>query len=290
MTRQAKSWSLIAPALVLISVVFFLPFFLLLAMSFWSQPPGSLIVDPTFTLENYARIFSDGYYLRGLGRTLWLSIATVVVTFALGVPVAYWIVRRAGALRFLVMAVVLLPTVSGALLPTLGLVNLLSPLGVINGTLKSLGLIDKALPLLGTQTGIVIGLVQAFLPMMILPVVAAMDQIPRDYESAAMSLGARPLSAWRRVVLPLAAPGIVAGAILVFCAALTSFVTPQIIGQGKVATFAAITWQQASLVLDWPFASALAVTMLLVMALLGVGVLLIRRLVAPAPLTPEATA
>ena len=92
-----------------------------------------------------------------------------------------------------------------------------------------------------------------------------------------MSLGARPAQVWRHIVLPLAAPGVLAGSVLVFCAALTSFVTPQILGQGKIATFAAMTWQQASLVLDWPFASALAMVMLSLMAVLFALLLALRR-------------
>jgi len=235
------------------------------------------LIDPTPTLKNYERIFSDAYYLRGLSRTLWLSTATVALSLILGFPVAFWIVRRAGRLRRLVTALMLLPMVCGALLPTLGLVNLLAPLGIINGTLKELGLIDKAIPLLGTQTGILIGLVQAFLPLMVLPLIAVLDRLPHSLEEAAMSLGARPVQVWWRIVLPLAAPGVLAGSVLVFCAALTSFVTPQILGQGKIATFAAMTWQQASLVLDWPFAAALAMVMLGLMVGLGALMLALSR-------------
>ncbi|MDO6587831.1 ABC transporter permease [Salipiger sp. 1_MG-2023] len=277
MTARGPARWLAAPGVALIACVFLAPFALLVAMSFWSQPTGTLLVDPAPTLVNYERIFSDGYYLRGLGRTLWLSLVTVAVSVVLGFPVAFWIARRAGRLRRLSMAVMLLPIVCGALLPTLGLVNLLSPLGIVNGTLKSLGLIDRSIPLLGTQTGILIGLVQAFLPMMVLPLVAVLDRLPPSYEEAAKSLGARPAQVWRRVVLPLAAPGVLAGSVLVFCASLTAFVTPQILGQGKIATFAAMTWQQASLVLDWPFASALAMVMLGLMAALGGAVLVLRR-------------
>ena len=268
---------LVVPGVALVAFVFLAPFLLLVAMSFWSQPAGSLLIDPTPTLKNYERIFSDAYYLRGLSRTLWLSTATVALSLILGFPVAFWIVRRAGRLRRLVTALMLLPMVCGALLPTLGLVNLLSPLGIINGTLKELGLIDKAIPLLGTQTGILIGLVQAFLPLMVLPLMAVLDRLPHSLEEAAMSLGARPVQVWWRIVFPLAAPGVLAGSVLVFCAALTSFVTPQILGQGKIATFAAMTWQQASLVLDWPFAAALAMVMLGLMVGLGALMLALSR-------------
>lgn len=259
---------LLAPATLLVGIVFIGPFLVLVAMSFWSQPPGSLLLDTTPTLENYIRIFTDDLYLRGLWTTVWLSAATTAVCAIVGLPLAYFIVNRSGRMRALIMALLLVPLVTGALLPTLGLVNLLSTLGVVNSVLKSLGLISSALPLLGNAAGILIGLVQAFLPLMVLPLATVLDKLPSDYEAAAMSLGAGRIAVWRHIVLPLAVPGLVAGGLLVFCAALTSFVTPQILGQGKIATFATMAYQQASLVLDWPFASALAVTMLLLLGLI----------------------
>ena len=268
MNRQVARL-LLAPATLLMVVVFLAPFALLVLMGFWSQPPGSLNLDTTPTLENYARIFSDDFFLRGLWTTVWLSVLSTALSALLGLPVAYFVVKRAGRMRGLIMALLLMPLVSGALLPTLGLVNLLSTLGVVNGVLKMLGLIPSSLELLGNTTGIVIGLLQSFLPLMVLPLVTVLDKLPHDYEDAAMSLGAPRWRVWTRVLLPLSAPGLVAGSLLVFCAALTSFVTPQILGQGKVATFATMAYQQASLVLDWPLASALAVVMLVMLAAIG---------------------
>jgi len=270
MNRQVARL-LLAPATLLMVVVFLAPFALLVLMGFWSQPPGSLNLDTTPTLENYVRIFSDDFFLRGLWTTVWLSVLSTGLSALLGLPVAYFVVKRAGRMRGLIMALLLMPLVSGALLPTLGLVNLLSTLGVVNGVLKMLGLIPSSLELLGNTTGIVIGLLQSFLPLMVLPLVTVLDKLPRDYEDAAMSLGAPRWRVWTRVLLPLSAPGLVAGSLLVFCAALTSFVTPQILGQGKVATFATMAYQQASLVLDWPLASALAVVMLVMLAAIGLA-------------------
>lgn len=268
---RSLAYLLLAPATLLIGCVFLVPFALLLVMGFWSQQPGSLLLDTQFTMVNYQRIFGDDLYLRGLLTTLWLSTATTLICLALGVPVAYYIVRKAGRARGLLMTLMLIPLVSGALLPTLGLVNLLSPLGVVNGAFKALGLIDRGIPFLGNTTGILIGLVQSFLPLAVLPVVTVLDRLSPDYEEAAMSLGASRLRVWWRILLPLSASGLLAGGLLVFCAALTSFVTPQILGQGKVATFAAMAFQQASLVLDWPFASALAVVMLAILVLIGLA-------------------
>jgi ABC-type spermidine/putrescine transport system permease subunit I len=265
--RRRGAILLLAPAVAITAGVFLAPFAFLVMMSVWSQPPGSLIVDTTLTLRNYMRIFGDPFYLRGLAKTLVLAGTTTVACLALGLPLAWWIVRHAGRLRGLALTLVLTPLVCGALLPTLGLVNLLGPLGVVNGTLKWLGLIESTIPLLGHEIGIVIGLVQAFLPLMVLPLVTTLDRMPPEYDEAATSLGARRREVWRHVILPIIAPGVVAGSLLVFFSALTSFVTPQILGQGKVATFATMAFQQASLVLDWPFASALAVTMLAILLL-----------------------
>ena len=280
MTRRATSL-LLAPAALLVGCAFLAPFALLVLMSVWSQPPGSLLLDPTPTAANYARVLTDGYYLGGLWRTVWLSSAATLACLALALPLAYFVSRRAGRLRGAILAVVLMPLVCGALLPTLGLVNLLSPLGVVNGTLRALGLVERSLPILGTAAGVLVGLVHAFLPLMVLPLVTVLDTLPPDYEEAAMSLGARRRDVWRHVVLPLAAPGIVAGSLLVFCASLTSFVTPQILGQGKVPTFATMAYQQAALVLDWPFASAIAVVMLALLALAALAAWGLRALARP---------
>lgn len=277
--RPITTAMLVAPAACLMFGVFVLPFLYLLVLSFWSQTPGSLRMDTNLTLANYARIVGDSYYLGGLWTTLWLSALVTLICLILALPLARWIVLHAGRAKGLLIGLSILPLVCGALLPTLGLVNLLSPLGFINGGLKAMGLIQTSLPLLGNITGVTIGLVQAFLPLMLLPLITTIERIPADYEKAAMSLGARRTVVWRRVLLPLMMPGIVAGSLLVFCASLTAFVTPQILGQGKVVTFASLAYQQAALVLDWPFASALAMVMLLFLLLACVlGALVMRRL------------
>jgi putative spermidine/putrescine transport system permease protein len=251
--------------MILVGGVFLLPFALLVVTGFWSQRPGSWLIDPTFTLKNYARIATDPYFITAFLRTIWLSVVTTVICLLLGFPVARWIASgRPG--RSLMAIVMLLPLVAGALLQTLGLVNLLSLLGVVNGALKALGLIDGSIHFLGTQIGILIGLVQAFLPLMVLPLATVLAKMPAELEQSAMSLGAPRFEVWRRIILPLSLPGILAGSVLVFCATLTSFVTPQVLGQGKIPTFATIAYQQAALVLDWPFASALAVALLAILA------------------------
>ncbi|TNB48388.1 ABC transporter permease [Martelella lutilitoris] len=267
-----RALMLLMPALVLSGIVFLLPFLWLFVTSFRVQGEGSLLMAEGFSAANYARLVSDTYFAEVFFRTIWMSAAATVLSLVIALPMARQIAVSAGRAKGLLLALILVPLVSGALLPTLGMLHLLGPLGVINSILKDLGLITRSVKFLGTVPGVIIGLVQAFLPLMLLPLVNALSRLPKDVEAAAETLGAPTFIVWRRVILPLIAPGIIAGSVLVFCASLTSFVTPQILGQGKIATFGTMAYQQASLVLDWPFASAIAVVMLAILALgLAIG-------------------
>lgn len=262
----------LAPAAALVGLVFLLPFALVGVTAFWAQAPGSWIVEQAFTTRNFARIAADGYFVAVIGRTLRIGAEATLLCLLLGVPVSLRIVRARGQMRGLLLVLMLLPMVSGALVQTLGLLNLFSLAGVVNGGLKQLGLIGQSVHFLGNETGVLLGLVQAFLPLMVLPLVGALGRIPPDLPAAAASLGASRLRVIQRILLPLAGPGLAAGAVLVFAASVTSFVTPQILGQGHVQMFGPLVYQQAALVLDWPFASALCVVML---AALGAAVLLL---------------
>jgi ABC-type spermidine/putrescine transport system permease subunit I len=252
----------LVPAGLLIGLVFLLPFGLVGVTAFWAQAPGSWIVEQTFTTRNFDRILNDGYFAAVIGRTLRIGAEATLICLLLGLPVALRIIRARGQTRGLLFVLMLLPMVSGALVQTLGLLNLFSLAGVVNGALKQLGLISQSVHFLGNEAGVLLGLVQAFLPLMVLPLVSVLGGIPPDLPAAAASLGASRLQTLRRIVLPLAGPGIAGGAILVFSASVTSFVTPQILGQGHVQMFGPLVYQQAALVLDWPFASALCVVML----------------------------
>lgn len=270
---RKSTFLLLTPGLLLTCAVFLSPFLFLALTSFWTQRPNSLLVDPAFTLVNYLRIATDSFFVGVLIHTIYLAVVTVAICLLLGLPIARWIARRAVRSRGILVVLIVTPMVSGALVQTLGLVNLLSLLGVINGLLKELGLIKGSIRFLGNELGVLIGLVQAFLPLMVLPLINTLTKLPEDLESAARSLGAPGWRVWTTVILPLSMPGILAGSVLVFFASVTSFVTPQILGQGRVQTFGTVMYQQAALVNDWPFASALAVAMIL---LLG-GLMLVAR-------------
>lgn len=265
MTRTQTGLFLL-PATLLSLVVFLAPFGWLVTTSFRTQAPHSWLLQEGLTLVNYRRLVDDPFFAVTFVRTVLLSLATTAICIVAGLPTARFIVK-AGRLKGLLLALMLVPLVLGALLPSLGMLHLLGTLGVVNQTLRSFHLITSPIHFLGSIGGVLLGLVQAFLPLMVLPLVNALSRIPADLEPAAASLGASQARVWRRVLLPLAMPGIKAGSVLVFSAAFTSFVTPQILGQGKIAMFGTVAYQQAALVLDWPFASTLAVVALAVLAL-----------------------
>jgi len=282
MTGRGAALLLLAPAILLVVVVFLTPFALVFVTAFWQQAPGSWIVEQSFTTRNFARLLGDPYFAAVIVRTLRIGAEATLACLLLGFPVALRIVRARGQVRGLLLVLMLLPLVCGALVQTLGMLNLFSLTGVVNGTLRRLRLAAHAAHFLGNDFGVLLGLVQAFLPLMVLPLVSVLGRVPPEFAAAASSLGAPPLRVLLRIVLPLAAPGVAAGCTLVFAAAATSFVTPAILGQGHVQMFGTLVYQQAALVLDWPFASALCVAMLAALAaallMLGGGLRLAARL------------
>ena len=246
------------PATVLVSFAFLIPLGHLVVFSFWKAVPGSNLPDRVFSLDNYERILTDPYYLEIYLQTIRISFISTSLSLLLGFPLALYISRQDGMKKGVLMVLVLLPTVGGGLIQALGWIVLLLPFGVVNGTLLELNLISRPMRLLGNDVGIILGLTQAFMPMMVLPIVAVLGRIDQSLGRAATSLGASPWRVFREVTWPLSRPGVVAGTVLVFMAHLTSFVTPLLLGQGKIQTYSTVAYQQAVEVLDYPFASAFA--------------------------------
>lgn len=249
---------LFLPATVLVSFAFLIPLGHLVVFSFWRAVPGSNLPERVFSLDNYERILTDPYYLEIYLQTIRISIISTSLSLLLGFPLALYISRQQGMKKGVLMVLVLLPTVGGGLIQALGWIVLLLPFGVVNGTLLELNLISRPIRLLGNDVGIILGLTQAFMPMMVLPIVAVLGRIDQSLARAATSLGANPWRVFREVTWPLSRPGVVAGTVLVFMAHLTSFVTPLLLGQGKIQTYSTVAYQQAVEVLDYPFASAFA--------------------------------
>jgi len=270
MRKKSYFW-LILPALMFIILVFFVPLYFLVSKSFQTFIPGSLFTEKTFTIENYSTIFKDSYVLNVYLRTLYIAFISSLIIFVLAYPISLWISKLDKQYRGFFMTLVILPMIGGAMIQTMGWFTILMNYGLLNSILRNLHLIDKPIAFLGTNRGVIIGLVQAFLPMMIYPLTSSLLAIDPEILEAARTLGAKPMKVFFKITLPLSLPGALAGTILVFMACLTSFVTPSSLGQGKIQVFGTYAYQQAMLVMNWPFASAYSIFFLIMIGIVFIG-------------------
>ncbi|WP_158813455.1 ABC transporter permease [Methylocapsa sp. S129] len=265
MNRSLRPLFLIAPAAMLIGVFLILPYLNIIVMSF-RAPAQSTPYGLGFSTESYARFFSDSYYIRALAQTLWLGLATTAICLVLGFPVALQIARSTARWRGILYGLTLSPLLVGIVVRSFGWTILLGNNGVINRGLRELGLIGAPLPLMYNSFGIVVALAHVFLPFMILPILSALQLVDPALENAARSLGASRMTVFRRIVLPLALPGVQSGVILVFVLAVSAYVTPMLVGGMRVKTMAMIVVDTLLDQFQWPLGSALALMLSLATA------------------------
>ena len=246
----------------------------LFQFSFRQHIPGSLQVGG-FTLENFGRM-GNWVYLRVFVDSLLLSAYTAVANLLLGYPLAYALVRsRSSLLKSTILITTVVPMFTGDIVRTYSWLIVLGKNGFLNGTLKSLGLIDTPIELLYTPLGVTIALVQYSLPVMVIILAAAISHIDIAYEKAAASLGAGPVAAFWKVTLPLSMPGILSGTVTIFAWTLSAFATPQLVGGGKVNMISNMVYQLGFSNFDFPFAAVLSMTALaltmLILAAMGMA-------------------
>jgi len=263
--------ALAGPAIVLVGLSAMAPVLWIISQSFLSMA-GEV------TLSNYEKVLSSNLTWSALGVTLALSLSTLGLCVVLGVPLALALAstRRRVANRVLVL--VMLPLWTSILVRTYGWLVLLRREGLINTTLESIGLIDQPLPLVYNFTGTLIGMVHYMLPLFVLPVYAAMRDIDVNVVRAAASLGAGFWRCVTTVILPLSSSGIASGATIVFIYTLGFFITPAVLGGGKVNPIAIRIERTLSTFQDWGSASALGVLLLLLVVIAGAMFVAIRRL------------
>ena len=267
--KVPAGWPLIAPAAILLVVFMGLPYLNIAVMSF--RVPG--VGQPYgvgFTLANYAKFFGDWFLLSQMVNTLLIGAVTTLACLILGFPVAWQLARGGARWRAIGYGLVLSPLLVGIVIRSYGWTILLGNNGLFNRTLMNAGLIERPLPLMYNTLGIVIALVHVFLPFMILPIMSAIQGIDPSLESAARSLGGSRAISFRRIVLPLALPGIQAGCILVFVLSLSPYVTPSLIGAMRVKTVSVTVVDALIDTFQWPFGSALA----LILSATGAAVVL----------------
>ena len=223
-------------------------------------------VERPWTLENLARLI-DPLYAAVVWRSIWIAGVATAFCVILGFPLALFI-ARAGKHAGLYLQLVLLPFWTSFLIRTYAWIFLLRDTGLVNSALESLGVIRSPLPLLYNDGAVLIGLVYNFLPFFVLPAYATIERLDPALLEAAADLGAPPLSTLFRVTIPVSAPGIVAGAVLVFVPCFGAYLTPDLLGGGKSVMIGNLIQNQFTTARDWPFGSAASMLLMFASALL----------------------
>jgi ABC-type spermidine/putrescine transport system permease subunit I len=238
----------------------------LLIFFFWPLLRVALrsVVEPELGLENYARVFGAGPYVHVLWQTIETAGIVTVLCLILAYPIAYAVSRTHGTRLTLMMIFVLVPLWTSVVIRSYGWMIVFQRQGVLNDLLLSLGLTQTRLTLLPGSLAVHVGMVHIMLPFMILPLVASMRGIDHSLLRAADVLGAPPYRRFLEVFLPLSLPGVSAGVALVFMTSLGFFITPALLGGPRLLLAAVLIEEKANIELDWPLASALATTLLLI--------------------------
>jgi ABC-type spermidine/putrescine transport system permease subunit I len=245
--------ALTLPALVLLVLLFVLPLGRLFALSLAG---GSL--------EWYQKALTGGLYTTILLRTFEIAAIVTLCCLLIGYPVAFLLATTTPTWRAIGFVFVMLPLWTSVLVRTYAWMVLLGRNGIINRLLIDTGLMDQPLPLLNSKMAVVLGMVHVMLPFMILPIYSALTRIDPDLPKAARGLGASTRRVVTSIYLPLTLRGIVAGVTLVFVVSLGFYITPALLGGGKVLMFAMVIEQQVREFLAWNFAGALSVILLAV--------------------------
>ncbi len=278
--QQLQIAALMFPGAFWLMVFFLVPLGIMGVISFMSR---NALGDPAppYTLNNYLDIFRDvrfnpslsfeggftlrlfeGLYLDLFWRSLWLSLVSTFITLVIAFPVALFMARLPRRYRNLALFAVMIPFWTNFLVRTYALQFMLRGNGPINTLLRALGL--EPIELLFTPTAVMLGLVYGNLPFMILPLYTSLEKFDWTMIEAANDLGANTWQAFRRVMLPLVSPGVVAGSILTFVPAVGSYVTVDLMGGGRTNMIGYSIAQQFSTIANWPFGSAMALLMMVV--------------------------
>ena len=267
---------LLGPYVLLLALFFAAPLALMLAISVSRQSFGEM--EWTITFHHYARFFSDGFYLGVLWDTLVLGLGVTLVSLLLGYPLAYHLARTRSRWKPLLIVCILSPLLVGIVIRCYGWMILLADRGLINATLVERGWITKPLPLMYNKFGVAIALVHVFLPFMILSLTGVLKRIDPYLLEASQTLGASRVRTFFEVTLPLSLPGILAGSLLTFSLAISSFVVPILLGGFKVQVLPMIVYEQVLSVFDWPFGAANAFVLLVIsIALIAVYIKVTER-------------
>lgn len=239
-----------------------IPFIYVFVMSFMNKGAyGGVVIG--FTLNNFIQVF-DPLYLKVFGESFLISTFTTVISIVIAYPFTYFIAQKTTIKKTVFMAMVIVPFLVSSLIRLFGWINLLRKDGIINSLLLKLGLINEPLQLVYNTTGVMIGLVYMLLPFMILPLYSSIEKLDKSLLEACSDLGAKPITSFIKVTLPLTMPGIFAGSILVFIPSLGYFFVTDLLGGSKTQVIGNVIRTQFITARNWPLGSAISIFLIVI--------------------------
>lgn len=251
--RKNVHYFLLFPGAILLLFFMFIPLITTIVPTFLTSNGG---------IGNYTSFFENQFNRSVFFRTIRVSVIVSISCLILGIPTAYYMASLSKKWRGFLMAMTLFPLLTNSVIRSFAWINILGKNGLVNTILLKLHIIETPIALLYTEFAIIIGSIYLFLPTMIMTLIGVMETIEGDTMEAAETLGASPLTAFFKIVVPLSLPGAVVGSILVFTGTLTAYTTPQLLGGNKKMMLATFLYQRATTLGDWNGVAVIAFIMI----------------------------
>lgn len=275
-TSVLSAAMLVGPATVFVAAGLLLPLAILFRYSL-NTMDARRIMHEAFSLQNYLKFFADPYYLGVFWTTLRVAALCTLVCLVMALPLAYVLARTQTRFKNVLIMLVVLPLFVGNAVRAAGWMTIFGSKGFLNVTLMQFGIINHPLEIMYTESAVVAGIIAVNLPYMVLTLQSVIEGINRNVEEAAFSLGSGPATMFRRVLLPLSLPGILAGTILTFILSMNAYATPVLLGGPKFRMMGPLIYGQFQLN-NWPFgASAAFILMTATLGLTATANILVQR-------------
>lgn len=238
------------------SLVYALPIAILIASSFF--------VADVLSVDAYRKVIGDPYYIGIILKTLKLAFITTTACLLIGYPAAFALAMARGRVQIILFSLIFLPLTVSIIVKTFGLSIMMGRNGMINWLLITLGVVDRPVRIMFTDLSLYISMVNVFIPFMILPLYSSIRMLDFRLAEAATSLGASPMYVFRRIILPLTMPGVIAGVSLVFSISVAAYVTPSLLMGDRYMTMSQVMAKAFLFLRDFELGSAMAVIMLVI--------------------------
>ncbi len=255
--QRLTSWLLMAPGLLWLTALMIVPCLLIFLLAFYERGIYGGVDWSAVTFANFARA-ADTLYLSIFVDSARIAFIATVIALVIGYPAAYAIGRAPERWQTALLFLAILPFWTNYLIRTYAWIVLLNPVGLINNSLTGLGLVSAPLPLLYNEFAVILGLVYSYTPFVVLAVYSSLQRLDPSYAEASRDLGAGAITTFLRITLPLTAAGVAAGAVFVFVLSIGNFVTPDLLGGGKLQMAGNLIYDQFLTARDWPFGATLS--------------------------------